>query len=405
MAGQSREVTMKTTDAFKVGLMALLVSACSVAGTEEADSSTDDLSAQDSERKRPSAPVTKASLGALLFADTTLSEPAGQSCATCHDPRHGFSDPRPGSTSEGAVKGRFGVRNSPSMAYASLAPELLPSGDESGYAGGMFWDGRVSTLEAQAVGPLLNPLEMNNPDKATIQKKLQRASYAGQFATLFGAGALDDAEIAVANLAEAIAAYETTGIPNRFTSKYDAFLAGKAALSKAEKRGLALFEDKKAGPCTGDKPPCGCAQCHLDKPGADGAPPLFTDFGYDNIGIPRNQSNPFYSLPPELNAGGPGYVDNGLGAVVHNPRQFAHFKAPSLRNVAITAPYGHNGYFTTLKSIVHFYNTRDVRGAWPAPEQPFNMNTTGLGNLGLTSQEEDDIVSFLGTLTDGYRVP
>jgi cytochrome c peroxidase len=130
---------------------------------------------------------------------------------------------------------------------------------------------------------------------------------------------------------------------------------------------------------------------------------MFTDFGYDNIGVPRNTANPFYSLPPSLNPGGPNFVDNGLGAVVHNPRQFAHFKAPSLRNVALTAPYAHNGYFADLKSIVHFYNTRDVDGAWPAPEQPFNMNRTGLGNLGLTSQDEDDIVAFLGTLTDGFH--
>jgi cytochrome c peroxidase len=267
----------------------------------------------------------------------------------------------------------------------------------------MFWDGRGASLKAQVLGPLMNPLEMNNPDKATLQKKLKKASYASQFTTLYGAKALDDVDTALDHLADAVAAYETTGIPNRFTSKYDAFLAGKASLTAAEQRGLTLFEDRKTGPCTAGQPPCGCAQCHLDKPGADGSPPLFTDFGYDNLGIPKNASNPFYSLPPALNPGGPDYIDNGLGAIVHNPRQFGHFKAPTLRNVALTAPYGHNGYFATLKSIVHFYNTRDLPGEWPAPEQSFNMNHDGLGDLGLTSDEEDDLVTFMGTLSDGYR--
>jgi cytochrome c peroxidase len=383
--------------------IALTTLAACAAAPDDSDSAGQDVSAEDAERRH--AKVTKESLGALIFADTRLSEPPGQACATCHDPKHGYADPRKGTTSAGAVKGRYGVRNSPSIAYASFIPPLLPSGDEVGYAGGLFWDGRAASLPYQAVGPLLNPLEMNNPDKAAIQKKLESASYASQFETLYGAKALDDPDTAVANLADAIAAYETNSIPNRFTSKYDAYLAGKAKLSAAEKRGLALFEDKKTGPCSppNDAPPCGCAQCHLDKPQVDGSPPLFTDFGYDNIGIPRNTTNPFYQLPAALNPGGPDYVDQGLGAIVHNPRQFGHFKAPSLRNVALTAPYGHNGYFPTLKSIVHFYNTRDVRGEWPVPEQDFDMNLTGLGDLGLTSQEEDDVVTFLGTLTDGYH--
>jgi cytochrome c peroxidase len=177
---------MTSTSALVTGValalaLAGLLSACTAASDDDAAPRADDLSTEAAERRKPSPPLSKkAALGALLFADTSLSEPPGQSCATCHDPRHAFADPRRGSTSEGAVKGRFGVRNTPSIVYASFAPELLPSGDESGYAGGLFWDGRVSTLEEQAVGPLLNPIEMNNPDKAAIQKKLARASYAAQ---------------------------------------------------------------------------------------------------------------------------------------------------------------------------------------------------------------------------------
>ncbi len=394
---------MKATLALLFSLFACVVLAsCASFSVDSTGPSADDLSVA---RKKHVLPATKAALGALLFADTTLSEPAGQSCASCHDAAHGRADPRGTSTSEGVIPGRFGLRNAPSITYASFVPVLDPSGDETGYGGGLFWDGRVSTLQDQARAPLLNPLEMNNPDAATILGKLQRTTYAAAFTALYGTGALDEADAAVAHLVDAIAAFEMA-LPGRFTSKYDALLAGTATLSDAEQRGFALFEDKKTGPCTppNDAPPCGCAQCHLDKPHADGSPPLFTDFGYDNIGIPKNTANPYYGLPPDLNPGGADVIDNGLGAIIHNPRQFGHFKAPSLRNVARTAPYGHNGYFADLKAIVHFYNTRDVRGTWADPEQSFNMNLTGLGNLGLSDQDESDLVTFLGTLSDGYAV-
>ncbi len=347
---------------------------------------------------------TKASLGALIFADTNLSEPAGQSCATCHVASSAFSDPRPSPTSQGAVAGRFGFRNTPSITYSSFTPPLGPAGpgENGGFVGGLFWDGRAATLQAQASGPLLNKLEMNNPDIATVQQKLKAAPYASQIRALYGSTSLDTPDSAMSALTDAIAAFETTGLLHRFSSKYDAYLAGKATLTTAEARGLALFESPKTGPCTNGQPPCGCAQCHLDKPAADGSPPLFTDFGYDNIGIPKNPKNPYYTLPPNLNPDGANFNDFALGWSIHNPKQYGHFKAPSLRNVALTAPYGHNGYFADLKAIVHFYNTRDVPGTWPAPESDFFLNKTGLGNLGLTSSEEDDLVTFFGTLTDGF---
>lgn len=376
--------------------------------------STSESSTTDTEEalRHKALPTTKEALGAAIFNDTTLSEPAGQSCASCHDSKHAYSDPNGKSTSQGAIAGRFGERNAPSIIYAAFIPPLLPGGDETGYGGGMFWDGRVDTLQDQAVGPLLNPLEMNNKDAFAVQAKLKASPYAQAFINLYGAGALDDADTAMANLGDAVAAFETAPLANntRFSSKFDAVQNGKAHFTKAEQRGFVLFEDKKTGPCTPQTdgsmaPPCGCAQCHLDQKQADGSPPMFTDFGYDNIGIPHNASNPFYNLPADLNPGGVNAVDQGLGSVVHNPRQFGHFKAQSLRNIALTAPYGHNGYFKTLKDIVHFYNTRDVAGVWPAPEQSFNMNLTGLGNLGLTSAEEDDLVTFLGTLNDGYYKP
>ena len=253
-------------------LLAALCAALALASAVACTASTSETStatADDALRHR--APVTKESLGALIFADTKLSEPAGQSCATCHDAKHAFTDPRGKSTSEGVIAGRFGVRNAPSIVYASFIPPLLPGGDESGYGGGQFWDGRVDTLQDQAKGPLLNPLEMNNTDAAMILTKLKASSYAQQLITIYGATALDDADTALDNLGDAIAAYETalTG-HTRFSSKYDAYLAGKATFTKAEARGFSLFEDKKTGPCTPQAdgsmaPPCGCAQCHLDK--------------------------------------------------------------------------------------------------------------------------------------------
>lgn len=330
------------------------------------------------------AGAAKAELGALIFADPSLSEPAGQSCATCHDPKHAFSDPRGLSTSEGAIKGRFAIRNAPSILYASFTPALVSGGGaEPGYNGGFFWDGRADTLLDQVKGPLLNPLEMNNADATMIVKKLAKASYAAQFTAIYGAHAFDNADAALVNLSEAVAAYEAV-LPGRFKSKYDQYLAGKTTLTDAETRGLRLFEDEKTGPC--DANACGCAQCHLDKPSADGAPPLFTDFGYDNIGIPHNPATPNY--------------DPGLGAIVHQPSLDGQFKAPTLRNVAVTAPYGHNGYFRTLKDVIHFYNTRDVAGAWFPPEHRKGMNLAALGSLRLSDQDESDLVSFLETLTD-----
>ncbi len=170
---------------------------------------------------------------------------------------------------------------------------------------------------------------------------------------------------------------------NRFSSKYDYYLKGKASLTAREKSGLALFNGKG-----------NCSACHPSVSADGKTPPLFTDFTYDNLGVPRNMEYPFYLMNPSP------YPDKGLGAIVNDPAQNGKFKVMTLRNIALTAPYSHNGYFKTLKEIVHFYNTRDIPGMWPPPDVSENVNMTELGNLGLTAQEEDDIVAFLQTLTD-----
>ncbi|MFC1563213.1 cytochrome-c peroxidase, partial [candidate division KSB1 bacterium] len=180
---------------------------------------------------------------------------------------------------------------------------------------------------------------------------------------------------------------------NQFNSKYDLYLEGKVVLTEQEMRGLALFEDEKKG---------NCAACHPSQSGPEGSRPLFTDYTYDNLGVPKNAENPFYYLPKDLNPDGVNFVDLGLGGTVNKPEENGKFKVPSLRNIAKTSPYMHNGLFKTVRQVVVFYNTRDV-GPWQPPEFPMNVNREELGNLGLTEQDVDDIVAFLNTLTDGYN--
>ena len=361
----------------------------------------------------------KQRLGKLLFFDPRLSHPDGQSCATCHAPETGFTDPdksRP--VSKGVFPDRLGNRNSPSAAYMAFSPVFHYDPEEELYVGGQFWDGRAATLAEQAKQPFLNQLEMANPDKAMVIKDVGTAPYAKLFKQVYGPDALKDVDQAYEYVADAIAAFENTQQFNAFTSKFDYYLAGKVQLTKQEQRGLKLYEAEDKG---------NCAACHPLRPNEeDGTPPLFTDFTYDNLGVPRTPNNPFYRLPTEFNPDGSKFVDIGLAA---NPRVQAEgrsqqekgkVKVPTLRNIELTAPYMHNGYFNDLRNLVDFYNTRDVKpvcpklltseaeaikqNCWPAAEVKENVNKEELGNLKLTDQEVDDIVAFMRTLTDGYSV-
>jgi len=338
--------------------------------------------------------ASKERLGKLLFTDTNLSVPRGQSCASCHDPLLGCTEPdKKLPVSQGACKGRFGNRNAPTAMYANLVPPFRYDRATGEYVGGLFWDGRAATLEDQAKGPFLNRLEMNN-NKTALVHTVARSAYAPLFESVYGKGSLRNVGKAFDQIAEAIAAYERTAELNPFTSRYDSYAAGKAELSAAEKRGLALFEGAAR-----------CAKCHPSRPGPDGRPPAFSDFRYDNLGVPRNPSLPFYELPYRFNPAGPGFVDLGLGAALKDPKQNGKFRTPTLRNIATTSPYMHNGVFTTLEQVLDFYNTRDS-GKWPPPEVAENINREDLGALGLTQQEQQDIVAFLKTLTDStVRVP
>jgi cytochrome c peroxidase len=361
----------------------------------------------------------KQQLGKQLFFDPSLSHPDGQSCATCHAPEGGFTDPdKSFPVSKGVFPDRFGNRNTPTAAYMAFSPAFHFDRKEQLYVGGQFWDGRAATLAEQAKLPLLNKVEMANPDKAMVVKDVRNAAYAELFKRVYGRDSLESVNQAYDYVADAIAAYESSYEFNAFTSKYDYYLAGKVKLTKQERRGLKLYEAEDKG---------NCAACHPLWPDEnDGTPPLFTDFTYDNLGVPRTPHSPFYTLPHEFNPDGKKFVDIGLAA---NPtvkedgrtrQERGKVKVPTLRNIALTAPYMHNGYFSDLRNVVDFYNTRDTKpvcpnpftpeadaikqGCWPEAEIKENVNKDELGNLKLTEQEVDDIVAFMRTLTDGYEL-
>lgn len=333
-------------------------------------------------------------LGKQVFFDQAMSHPAGQACADCHAPHVAYRDPESDhTTSAGVLVYRFGSRNAPSIMYARFVPDLAK--DVKGeWRGGLFWDGRGGSLEKQAGFPLLNPAEMNNPDKATVVEAVRHADYADAFKRRYGKDALDDNETAFAHIADAIAAFERTPELAPFSSKYDRYLRGEVQLSASEQRGLAIFEGK-----------AGCASCHPSRAAEDGTPPLFTNFGYANLGIPRYDNSRYFEQAKDINPAGEKYVDLGLGAIVHEDAQNGKFRTPTLRNIARSGPYGHNGYFENLRYMLDFLNTRDTGShepgvkPWAAPEVAANVDQH-VGHLGLTDAEVEDLATFLETLTD-----
>jgi cytochrome c peroxidase len=325
--------------------------------------------------------MTKEHLGKMIYCDSNLSTPAGQSCQSCHHPMAGYADPADSlPVSAGVIAGRYGNRNSPVSAYQATAPNFHFDAVRGEYIGGQFWDGRAADLAAQAKGPFLNPLEMNNPSKGAVVNKVAVSCYASLFRQIYGQNVFRNTENAYNCIADALAAYEKSPELNKYNSKYDQYVAGTTTLTAQESRGLALFKGR-----------AGCASCHV--------PPVFTNFTYHNAGVPRNPDNPFYSLPAQFNPLGEGWTDYGLGGVTGADGDLGKFKVPTLRNIAATAPYAHNGYFTTLDETVRFFNTRDLPGSWPEPEVASNVDEA-FGDLGLSDQDVADLVAFLGTLSD-----
>jgi cytochrome c peroxidase len=335
----------------------------------------------------------KEQLGKLLFFEESLSTPEGQSCATCHDPAVGFADPLTElPVSRGAVHGLYGNRNDMPVSYSMYVPALNYDSIEEVWLGGLFWDGRANSLTEQAMGPPLNPLEMANRDTALLAVKIRSLDYSDRFVEIYGDHALNDPDSAFFYMADALAAYERSKEVNPFSSKFDLWQRGESALTEQEQRGFMLFVVESKG---------NCSACHPHTPLEDGTPALFTDFTYDNLGTPANGESPFLLLSSEHNPEGFNYRDPGLAETLGDPSELGKFRVPTLRNVAITPPYMHNGVFKTLYQVVAFYNTRDL-APWPEPEISANLNVDEMGNLGLTNQEVEDIVAFLKTLTDGW---
>jgi cytochrome c peroxidase len=413
--------------------------------------------------------------GKAIFFDTSLSASGKQACGTCHVPSlaytgdsatdHGLPVPL-----GGAKMDQTGFRNAPSLRYASFTP---PFSLANGPVGGFFRDGRASSLATQAQQPFITPSEMANANAAEVVTRLEASSATlAAFVAAYGEGALADADTALRDMGLALAAYETEDPSfHPFSSKFDYYLAGQAKMTTQELAGLNLFNDPTKG---------NCVACHPSYPQGYNSHALFTDYTYDNIGIPRNWAIPantpnsvspidgarLLTVPTPVDVPADAeyaYYDLGLcGPFDPSPSDpnarpdlrattslCGLFKVPTLRNIAITAPYFHNGVFDNLHKVVEWYVTRDVNndtGNNPNPvaagpggnpyeavgsfylaangtpdlyeyndlpadydanvnvgEIPYTPPTFGGGQAPtLTAAEIDEVVAFLCTLTDGF---
>ena len=365
------------------------------------------ISAADPAPPNAAAPdsVALERLGERLFTETALSRDNTQSCATCHDPARAFTDPREGraglAVSVGDDGQSHGDRNTPTLAYAAASPEfhLTPAGR---YKGGQFWDGRAADLREQAGQPMLNPVEMAMPDKQAVAERLRAdPAYHADFAALFGTDVLDDPERAFDAAAQALAAWQKTEEFSPFDSRYDRWLRGEEKFTAQEEFGHTVFITWN------------CRLCHMQRKQGISPNETFTNFEYHNIGLPPNAVARAASGMPE------GYVDHGLLAHpgIEDRLQDGRFKVPSLRNVAVTGPYMHNGIFTDLRTAVVFYNKYTSGRAsaqvnpetgedWGPPEVAENLSLAELeSGLALDDARVDALVAFLETLTDRRYEP
>jgi cytochrome c peroxidase len=400
--------------------------------------------------RRPVAPLSAmATLGRKIFFDASLSSSGKLSCASCHSPDHAYGPPNDGPVMFGGPKlSSQGARAAPSLTYLERQPEFSigPDDTENENAnlanqaalsqtatrvqktstqtsqsaenivpqGGLFWDGRANTLQIQAAAPLLDPREMDGGSIEKVAEKLRSSPYAKSFTGLFGENIFRDPKMVVAEAMFAVARYQIEEPSfHPYTSKFDYWLEGKARLSESEMRGYVLFNDQNKANCAG---------CHISKPSRDGLPPLFTDFQYEALGGPRNETLAGNKDPQYFDLG----VCGPIRADVADQTQFCGmFKTPTLRNTAMRHSFFHNGVFQTLQQVLDFYNFRDTN-----PEKFYPRATDGTvqkfndipvkyhenvdvsdppfdRNLGETPammpQDETDIIEFLKTLNDGYK--
>jgi cytochrome c peroxidase len=356
-----------------------------------------------------------ASLGEKIFKDPSLSASGKMSCASCHDPSAAHAQTNSLAVQlGGAALDVPGFRATPSLRYLSFTPAFYFQADGTP-TGGFNRDGRADTLTAQAARPFVAPHEMANDTAQAVIDKLSRASYAADFQRAFGDGIFRDPDAAFTSMRLALQRYQLEDKAEfaPFSSKYDAFLAGTASLSDQELRGLALFNSPSKG---------NCLACHPSAKGSDGSSPMFTDFTYDNLGVPRNAE-----IPANADAG---YFDLGLcgpdrtDLAASRPDLCGAFKVPTLRNVATRQVFFHNGKFKSLRDALRFYVTRDTnpelwyplvngspdkfndlpaqyRGNVNVTEVPYNRKPGD--QPALSDAEIEDVLAFLATLSDGYK--
>ncbi|MEM6463602.1 MAG: cytochrome c peroxidase [Pseudomonadota bacterium] len=345
-------------------------------------------------------------LGEALFSDTNLSLNRTQSCATCHSPDAGFADPRdngfPHPVARAVSLGDDGLsigdRNAPTASYARFSPPFHLR-DDGEYIGGHFWDGRAADLEGQAAGPPLNPAEMGMRSKADVADRIrENEDYIAAFKAHFGETVFNDPDETYDAMTQAIAAFERTDLFAPFDSRYDRYLRGEETFTDEEELGRILFFSAQFA---------NCSQCHQLQaiPGVEGE--TFTSYEYHNIGTPVN-------IEVRKANGGEGSADLGLLAngAVNDPAHAGKFKVPTLRNVAVTGPYMHNGVFSDLRTVVAFYNQYNTKADSakinPETGQPWGRTefekTISLEELthgpALEERRIDALVAFLKTLTD-----
>lgn len=367
-----------------LAMSALLFTACS-----NSELSKEELALQTQKKEQ---------LGKVLFFDKNLSKDRTQSCSTCHNPDAGFVDDRDNGISKMASLGddghSLGDRQAPSAAYAMFSPEFHYDKEKKKYIGGQFWDGRESTLAGQAGGPPTNPIEMGMPSKeATVERLKENEYYITAFKAIYGEDIFKEANKAYSAMADSIEKFEQTKEFAPFDSKYDRYLEGKYDLTPLEDLGRSLFFSQANN---------SCATCHLLKK-EDAKGETFTNYEYHNIGTPINH---------ELRAkNGVKNIDSGLlnNPAVSDEKEKGKYKVPTLRNVAVTAPYMHNGVFKDLKTVVEFYDKYNNKERTINPEtgkkwnEPEVKETISLKELKAKKQNDrkvDALVAFMKLLTD-----
>ncbi|MES9863286.1 MAG: cytochrome c peroxidase [Candidatus Thiodiazotropha sp. LLP2] len=342
-------------------------------------------------------------LGKALYFDVNISFNRSQSCSSCHLPESGFSDPRQNLSDKAFSLGddgrSLGDRNAPSVAYAVYSPDFHKNA-QGKYIGGQFLDGREKDLQGQAGGPLLNPIEMGMPDKASVVARLmENSNYVTAFTNLFGTQVFEEAESAYDAMTKSIAAFEKTDYFSPFDSKYDRYLRGEYRMTKQEELGMTLFFSQQF---------TNCNLCHQLQKLPESKGETFTNYEYHNIGVPTNiAGRKANGLPVDLK-------DEGLFAnpAVHDKAQSGKFKVPTLRNVAITGPYMHNGVFKDLKTVILFYNKYNTKSSsrqinpetgalWLKPEIDKNISIKELETgPALSNKRINALIAFMMTLTD-----